>query len=70
MLGKPPWEDFFPDFDDLLTIGNIFNNPIRKKITREVKSIIGNDMKPKVGSVLHCTLVHTAEHTGIYEIIF
>lgn len=57
---------FFPDFDDLLTIGNIFNNPIREKITREVKSIIGNDMKPKVGSVLHYTLVHTAEHTGNY----
>ena len=66
MFGKPPWEDFFPDFDDLLPIGKIFDTSISEKIKREVKSVIGNEMKPKVGSVLHCSLLQTVEHTGIY----
>ena len=66
MFVKPPWEDFFPDFDDLLPIGKIFDTSISEKIKREVKSVIGNEMKPKVGSVLHCSLLQTVEHTGIY----
>ena len=66
MFGKHPWEDWLPDiFDGIPRRINLLGN-VREKITREVKSVIGNDLKPEVGSVLHCTLLHTAEHTGIY----
>ena len=39
---------------------------VKKKVKNEMKALVADSLKPKVGSVLYCNLMFLVEHTGIY----
>ena len=67
MIEKTLRDIILPDiFDVPIGAPCKINSLIRKKVFREIKSVVGTNKRPKIGSVLYCNLAFVAEHTGIY----